>query len=197
MGGRRELALRKREGRIVRQARRLFLKRGFEQSTVLEIAKASDVAIGTIYKHFDSKEAILVGVLEHQMRRLMRAVLRAVQACEDPLDRLRIFTTLKGHLVAQNRPLFERDLRTLSILVGAHLPSFETSERQQQRFLTALAEDLIKAGQLKPGCVKLYAQIMGALSDSYIQAHLSESKPFHQSGEAVCQMLLQGAGTPS
>ncbi len=40
------------------QAMRLFLDRGYDAVTVAEIAEAADVAVSTLFKHFDSKEAI-------------------------------------------------------------------------------------------------------------------------------------------
>jgi AcrR family transcriptional regulator len=43
---------------IADQAMRLFLDRGYDAVTVAEIADAADVAVSTLFKHFDSKEAI-------------------------------------------------------------------------------------------------------------------------------------------
>jgi AcrR family transcriptional regulator len=43
---------------IADEAMRLFLKRGYDAVTVAEIADAADVAVSTVFKHFDSKEAI-------------------------------------------------------------------------------------------------------------------------------------------
>jgi AcrR family transcriptional regulator len=43
---------------IADEAMRLFLQRGYDAVTVAEIADAADVAVSTVFKHFDSKEAI-------------------------------------------------------------------------------------------------------------------------------------------
>jgi AcrR family transcriptional regulator len=43
---------------IADEAMRLFLKRGYDAVTVAEIADVADVAVSTVFKHFDSKEAI-------------------------------------------------------------------------------------------------------------------------------------------
>ena len=43
---------------IADAAMRLFLARGYDAVTVVEIAEAADVAVSTVFAHFDSKEAI-------------------------------------------------------------------------------------------------------------------------------------------
>jgi AcrR family transcriptional regulator len=43
---------------IADEAMRLFLHRGYDAVTVAEIAEVADVAVSTVFKHFDSKEAI-------------------------------------------------------------------------------------------------------------------------------------------
>lgn len=43
---------------IAHEAMRLFLDRGYDAVTVAEVAEAADVAVSTVFKHFDSKEAI-------------------------------------------------------------------------------------------------------------------------------------------
>jgi AcrR family transcriptional regulator len=49
---------------IVRAAREVFRERGYEGATVAEIAARLGVVEGLIYKHFDSKRALLNRVLE-------------------------------------------------------------------------------------------------------------------------------------
>ena len=56
--GRRERKKRATRQTIADEALRLFLDRGYDAVTVAEIAEAADVAVSTVFKHFDSKEAI-------------------------------------------------------------------------------------------------------------------------------------------
>jgi AcrR family transcriptional regulator len=57
--GRRERKKRELRTRIYEAARQLFLERGFEATTVVEIAEAADVAQGTFFNHFASKNDLL------------------------------------------------------------------------------------------------------------------------------------------
>ncbi len=44
---------------IIAQAVKLFAERGYAETNLPSIAKAAKVAVGTIYRHFKSKEDIL------------------------------------------------------------------------------------------------------------------------------------------
>lgn len=49
---------------LKRIAVQLFSERGYHQTSVQEIAKQSDVSKGAFYKHFDSKESLLIELLK-------------------------------------------------------------------------------------------------------------------------------------
>lgn len=53
-----------RRRRIVSAARTLFIANGFHATGVAQIAKASGVAVGQIYRDFASKEAIIAAIVE-------------------------------------------------------------------------------------------------------------------------------------
>jgi AcrR family transcriptional regulator len=50
------------ETRILKAAERLFARRGYGGTTTRDLAEAAGVAEGTLFRHFDSKKAILVEV---------------------------------------------------------------------------------------------------------------------------------------
>jgi AcrR family transcriptional regulator len=51
-------------GLILAEARRLFTDRGFEATSIDDIADAAGVAKGAVYHHFASKEAVFQRILE-------------------------------------------------------------------------------------------------------------------------------------
>jgi AcrR family transcriptional regulator len=57
--GRRERKKRQLRAHIYETARELFVKQGYEATTVAEIAQAADVAPATFFNHFSSKSAVL------------------------------------------------------------------------------------------------------------------------------------------
>src|SRR5919206_2708436 len=52
---------------ILDAAERHFLARGFDAAKVDEIAAEADVAVGSIYNHFESKEGLYAALLERAL----------------------------------------------------------------------------------------------------------------------------------
>lgn len=60
----RELKKERTRTAILDAARELFFSRGFGNTTIEDIASTAEVAVGTVYNYFDSKNAIILGLLE-------------------------------------------------------------------------------------------------------------------------------------
>jgi len=79
---------------VLSAARRLFARKGYQRSTMVEIAAASELALGTLYQLFPSKEAILCRLLEEYMDGLIARVREAITGTADaPLQLDRIVKT--------------------------------------------------------------------------------------------------------
>lgn len=50
------------QARILRAAKKLFARRGYDGTTTRDLAQEAGVAEGTIFRHFESKKAILIEV---------------------------------------------------------------------------------------------------------------------------------------
>jgi TetR/AcrR family transcriptional repressor of nem operon len=58
----------KRHERIVKEAARLFRKRGFKAVTVAEVMQAAGLTHGAFYSHFSSKEELMAAAVDEAMR---------------------------------------------------------------------------------------------------------------------------------
>ena len=82
--------------RLIEAARYLFWKNGYAATGMSEILEAAKANSGSFYHFFDSKEALLLSVLETYLDGLEPAILRPVfEQTKDPLER--IFGILEGY----------------------------------------------------------------------------------------------------
>jgi AcrR family transcriptional regulator len=97
--------------RILSAALNLFRDRGFDETSMREIAAAAGVAIGAAYYYFDSKEA-LVMAFYHQANDAMRETIEAVLARKTDLkSRLRAVIDVKFDYFRPNRKFLGALLR--------------------------------------------------------------------------------------
>ena len=88
-GGRKARERARRCADVLLAARRLYARKGYQQTAMVEIARASELAVGTLYQLFPSKEAILRGLLEERMDDLIARVRAAVDGERDVREQLR------------------------------------------------------------------------------------------------------------
>lgn len=72
--------------RILDAARELFFAKGIEQTSVAEICRLSGVSNGSLFHHFNTKEAIALEVFVAVRKAYWEHVLDAMEACSDVGD---------------------------------------------------------------------------------------------------------------
>ena len=83
---------------ILDAAARLFRHKGYQATSMRDIAAASGMLAGSLYYHFASKEALLVAVYAEGVRRISASVRAALAPDRDPWIRLE--AACAAHLAA-------------------------------------------------------------------------------------------------
>lgn len=78
-----------RRNAILRAARKVFEERGFLDTRVADIVAAADVAQGTFYTYFDSKEAVFAEVAQQVIDTMLDDLHTEYIADLDPVERIR------------------------------------------------------------------------------------------------------------
>src|SRR5256712_12077463 len=111
--GTRNGAANKREA-ILRAATRVFARNGYFSSKVADIARAADVADGTVYLYFKSTEEILHSIFDQNMAAAIASGRELIKALSDPRENLRRIAKLHLERLGADRELavvFQVELR--------------------------------------------------------------------------------------
>jgi AcrR family transcriptional regulator len=75
--------------RLEKAVLELFSQQDFHDVSLLDVAKAANVSLQTIYKYFGSKEALVYAVLDVVLGRLAERMIDHLQGIDDARERLR------------------------------------------------------------------------------------------------------------
>ena len=91
---------------IQRAAVELFYARGYNATSTRDIAHACGITSGAVYNHFESKDELLLSIIEQSYEVLERELLKAVlEAGESPVAQLRsLVSALANYCVRFRRP---------------------------------------------------------------------------------------------
>lgn len=88
---RRRLSAEERREQILRAAMEVFAERGYQEASMIEIARAAGITPAVIYDHFASKAELQITLLERQTEELLVFVGTAVAGdFEDATERIRV-----------------------------------------------------------------------------------------------------------
>ena len=146
--------------RIVGAAIRLFTLKGFESTTVDEIAEAADVAKGTFFNYFPRKEAVL-DALGEQVVQEMEEVTRGLLARPGTApEKIHHFATEITRRHSNNRELSRVFVQRM--LSNFQEPIHSTAGRLRE-LLRSLIEQGQAAGEIRPlDAARASAVIQGA-----------------------------------
>ncbi len=88
---------------ILRTAARLFQQRGYDATSMNDVAAALKLSKGGLYHHFQSKDEILFEIMDHAMEITQERVLNPVRSIADPEERLRALIRLHIEVVLSPR----------------------------------------------------------------------------------------------
>jgi len=175
----------------------LFREKGYEDTTVEEITERADVAKGTFFNYFPSKEALLNDLAMWHFSQLHEALDVGRGAPASPVARIKLLVRLLHEQTSSDRRLFQRAFATrLSGPPPSHHPA--------KRRLSSLLWDLVKEAQASG---EIRADVEAELvSDLIFIAHIRRMAIFLHQGEGpppvddseqVIDLLMDGLAGPN
>jgi TetR/AcrR family transcriptional regulator, cholesterol catabolism regulator len=140
-----------RQGQILETAARVFCERGYEKTSMGDIAAAVGMTKAGVYHHIAGKEDLLAAIMNYGMDLFEERVLSRTRGIADPLERLR--ATARGHLllVLRDRP---KEV-TVILHEGGALPAsararLDARKKRYIRFLESTIRELVMRRVARP-----------------------------------------------
>jgi TetR/AcrR family transcriptional regulator, cholesterol catabolism regulator len=93
----------RRRGEVIAGAARVFAERGYDQTSVQQLADELGIAAGGLYHYFGGKEQLLIGICDELTHGLVEEAEEAVAAAATPEDELRAIVGLWVGRVIEHR----------------------------------------------------------------------------------------------
>jgi AcrR family transcriptional regulator len=168
--------------RVLEVAKREFTRSGANAS-LEDIARKAGVGPGTLYRHFPTREELLVAVYRSEMEKLAAAE-RTFADTMTPVEALRAWLLLFVDAVETKQIIAP----VLNTLVSDPKKVFEASYTRMHEALRALVKRAIKSGDIRKDLdpIDLLRALVGV-------ANVATSPDWQQSARRLVEILILGA----
>jgi len=185
--------------RILDAAVAVFAEKGFFTSRIADIADRADVADGTVYLYFKSKEEILMAAINTAFDGFMSLARTELKKLPDPAERLRRLAFLHLDAMGSNRNMavvFQMELRQSTRFLS------QFSHQHMVEYLALVREAIVEGqtrGIFRREMSDKYAAncFFGALDEMVTSWVLSEHEyQLSNVADVVVDLFLNGMRTP-
>jgi TetR/AcrR family transcriptional repressor of nem operon len=177
--------------RLIEAAIRLFWEKGYNATGMAELLKAAHVNSGSFYHFFDSKEALLMAVLDWYKENIYPALLQpAFENTDDPIER--IFALLERYrgLILQTDCAYGCPIGRLALEIGPEQRAVHQKIAENFSAWTAAVRKCLDdaADRLPPGVDRdnLATLVLSVMEGGVMQSRSHHNvEPFDQSVEQV------------
>jgi AcrR family transcriptional regulator len=136
-----------RQVELLHVAAQLIAEKGLVATTIPDIAARVGLSVGAVYRHFESKAALLAALIEADAARLLAKVRKAAANRAHPKDALRAWSAAQ---LADLADPVELGLRAEIVALSAHDPAIRESVCRHGTAVEGQLRDLLAAAA-KPG----------------------------------------------
>ena len=164
-----------RRAEIVAAARKVFARRGYRCCTVDNIAEQADIAKGTLYLYFKSKEEIYLTALMADVGDLQEEASRRVAAACGAREKVREFVAVRlehSERHADFWRIFFSEFSNLAVSPAAHSKPFQAAQQRSIAQIEKVLEDGIAYHEIHKVPVRRTAMAIADLIRCVIERRL-------------------------
>jgi AcrR family transcriptional regulator len=179
--------------RIRNAARALFVEKGYDDTTIREIAQRADVGFGTLFSYASDKHDLLFLIFTDELMDVVEAAMREAQKKDAFLDQLLAFFRCFYRFFARQPGLSRFVLRELTFYVeGKQAERFQHSRFMLLRRLVVLTAAAQAAGLLATAeNAETLARAIFSTYSTELRDWLGEDTPALKTGLARLRRMLR------
>jgi len=147
---------------ILEAARDLFVEKGYEETTIADIAKATGVAVGTVYLYFHNKHEIYTGVAL-DVEGLIANSFHAPSLLNLPFEQIPAAMAKAAFRVCHEHKNLV-SLLQIDMQSSEEILLHKKSEERVTQAIDAVLRHAIAQGNLAPFNTEMYARILNLLA---------------------------------
>jgi len=164
-----------RQAEIITAARKVFAEKGYIAATVDEIALRANLAKGTIYVYFDSKEQIYNAVMSDDLEALRRLTVGKIAAAGTVFEKISAYVNARFEYCEQRRDFFR-----IMYIEPSGSPVMSKARvmewlREPVRLLTDAIAAAIATGQIRQFPAESLAWTVADMTTGALQRRLSST----------------------
>lgn len=183
---------------ILETAARLFCAKGYNGTSLRDIAEACELTKAGLYHYSRSKEQLLVEIMDYGMDIFEEKVLHQVMPIEDPVARLRACMHENVLLVTEDRTKeVTIILHEHATLEGEAQARINARKKRYVRFLESSFTEAIRDGRLRPVDPKVAAfSFLGQTLWIYKWFRADGKIPAEQLAQEMVRLFFDGLEIP-
>lgn len=83
------------KGIITQGAKDVFIKKGFENTKILDISRHIKKGKSSIYYHFKNKEEILAAIILREAKKIEQSIQKSLKRTNDPMQKIREYFSIR------------------------------------------------------------------------------------------------------
>src|SRR5499427_537897 len=180
--------------RVFEVAAEVFHRKGYDNTSMSDVASAAGLTKAGLYHHVSSKESLLFTVLDVGLDLTESYVMKPLEAISDPLERLKTMIELHLRLVLEERNLEVTGLlHECKTLAPGDRTRINRRKKEYVKMSTKLIADVLKKYAITDINPKLAAfALLGMLNWTYQWYKTSGSNSREEIVKGFQQIFLQG-----
>lgn len=178
---------------ILQHSARCFAQTGYARSSISDLAEACSLSKGALYHYFQSKEAILFGILDAHVRELIEHMEKAAQSTSEVDDQCRavIRAMVEFNATSQSEQIVL--LNDLTYLSKDEQSVIKGLERRLVDIVSDVLVRLDSSGKITRRNKKVYAMMLfGILNYTYTWYNPNGSVSPREYADMATDLLMNG-----